>query len=625
MAKKIINESSKAHFIQRMQQLADIKKPVSESINNSDLVDFKRAANGSAYAIVRENHNFYLKVSNSQNEKLNVADFAYIGGLENKLNYQYKSLSEADKNRNLLLKSINEGFKNVKADNVRTKMVVLSETSAKKGSSVNEGFGEEEGEESPEAEGGDEKADIEAAASKIGDLDAAASAEKSEPAADAAPAGDMGGGDIEGAADAAGGLDSLEAGADAGGTPEGGADIGGDAAGAPEGGGVEDAAGGLDAIGGGDEEGAEGGEVSDGDKAEFKKLVGKVQQQASATEMTPEEAIANLKQILAGFKGAIDSLDDVQKKEIANKILKAEPDAEGEEGALGGEEGIEGGEDDMKMAAEGLSGFKQHVSEMGYDPSNTSGISMSEMVGVMNSYFNKTDDSGEQPDYQGLAEFMNHDIVAELQECGYGDHAQQAQAYMGDTLAEYSSEEAVGASIGEDGEEEEGIEAGAEEEIGGEEGIEGGAEEEMGDEAGAEEEMGAEESPVDAEVGLGGAEDAEGMEDVTSEIPTEEPVAAGIAVAGGSPSVASPSIAPMGDVMGAGLAGGSSKKSVTVDLKNDTINLSVNESSEGKLRKIVKRRIEEKLGLKKPVLSESNSPLLKLIDKYIEDEIKKRK
>lgn len=594
MAKKIINESSRAHFIQRMQQLADIKKPVNEGIRNTDLIDYKRAANGSAYAIIKESHNYYIKVSNCQNEKLSVADFAFIGGLENKLNYQYKSVAEADKNRNLLLININEGFKKIKADNSKTKMVILKE-----GAAVTEEFGKEnDAEETPEDNGGDEKSDIDAAASKLDDLDAAADAEKAEPAPADMPStttepSASTGSDIEGAADAAGGLDDIggEEPSATGDAPAGGSDVEASA---------DDAAAGLDAIGGG-EDGVNA--QSDGDKAEFKKLVGKVQQQASTTEMTPEEAIANLKQILSGFKGAIDGLDDVQKKEIANKILKAEP--EGEEGgddAAGLDGDLEG--DEEKIAAESLSGFKQHVSEMGYDPANTSSMSMMEMVGVMNSYFNKMEDSGEAPDYEGLAEYMNEDIIGQLQECGYGDHAEKAQPFMGETLVEYGSEEPMAASIGEEGEEEE-------EEV------------EIDAEAGAEE-IPAEE-PIDAEDDGTGVEDEEGLEDVTSEIPSEEPAAAPVDAPPAEPVGAGPSaIAPIGDVMGVGMAGGT-KKSVTVDLKNDTINLSVNESNEGKLRKIVKRRIEEKLGLKKPVLSESNSPLLKLIDKYIEDEIKKRK
>ena len=609
MAKRNITESNKEQFYQRMRQLADIHQPINEGLKNCDLIDYKRAGNGSAYAIIKENHHYYIKVSNKQDNTLNVADFTFIGGLENKLNYQYKSVSEADKNRNFYLKNINEGMASLKADNAKTRLINLNE-----GKAINEEFGEEEKPEDevavddagaePESDSGDEKSDIDAAAEKIDDLDAAASAEKSEPAADASA-------DLGGAEDAAADLGGADAGApDMGGAPDASADMGADA-GAADLGGAEDAAGDLGGADAGAEDmGADAGEEGgDAEKVELKKIVGKIQQLASSVELTPEDTVGQLKQILAGYKGAISGLDDVEKKEVANKIMKGEEggeesgegDIEGAEAGLGDDAGL--GDEQPKLGEESMSGFKAHIQEMGYDPANTQAMSMMEMVGIMNSYFNKMDGNGEEADVQGLAEYMNDEIVSELAECGYGDYATQARG-LGEGSAQYGSEEPMAmdsGSMGEDGEGEDELDA-----------------------EGGEEELG-------ADAGIEGGEDEAGLEDVTGEIPAEEP--AGEEVPQFPTGARNPaempagpqSIAPAHDVLGAGVPGGSGKKSLTVDLNANVVNLTVNETHEGKLRKVVKRRIEEKMGLKQPLLNESkDSALLKLIDKYIEDEIKKR-
>jgi hypothetical protein len=603
MAKKQITEAAKNQYLQRMVELADIKKPVNESLKNSDLVDFKRAANGSAYGIVKENHHFYIKVSNKQEGSLSVADFTYIGGLPNKLKYQYGSLSEADKIRNNYLISINEASKNVKADNAKTKLVNLTESKSKK--AISEVFGKEDNEapetENPEVgDNGDAKSDIDAAAEKIPDLDAAASAEKTEPVA----------ADVDAAAGAA--TDIGDAGAEAGvpdmsgdASPEAGADLGGADLGGAEAGAAE--LGNDPSADSNDAGSADGGDT---EKVELKKIVGKIQQLASSVELTPEDTVGQLKQILAGYKGPISGLEDTEKKEIANKIMKGDDDSEQSSDAdpsdaLGAENGEGLGDEESKLGEADLSGFKSHIQEMGYDPSNTQAMSMMEMVGIMNSYFNKLSDNGEEADVQGLSEYMNDEIVAELAECGYGEYAEQARG-LGEGGVQYGSEEPMGASIGEDGENEEGLEDG-------------------------EEEIGM--NSADTEGGIEGGEDEEGLEDVTAEIPTEEPageeggdietIATEPAVGAGPSGFARPA-----DVLGAGVSSpnGSGKKSLTVDLNANVVNLTVNESNEGKLRKIVKRRIEEKMGLKQPLLNESknSSTLLKLIDKYIEEEIKKR-
>jgi len=102
--------SSQEAYYERLRNLADVnKKSIKESQNRSlgTLIDYKRASDGVAYGIVKENHHYYLKKSGLKQDP-NVSDFAYINGLANITNYQYKSLAEADKQRNMLLHIINE-------------------------------------------------------------------------------------------------------------------------------------------------------------------------------------------------------------------------------------------------------------------------------------------------------------------------------------------------------------------------------------------------------------------------------------------------------------------------------------------------------------------------------------
>jgi hypothetical protein len=109
-----MKHSSKEAFYQRMRDLADVKGGLNEEKRVlGDLIDYKKGADNVNYGIVRENHHYYIKKSNKQvneNNQLGVEDFAYIGGLENITKYRYNKLSEADKQRNMILNTINEAL-----------------------------------------------------------------------------------------------------------------------------------------------------------------------------------------------------------------------------------------------------------------------------------------------------------------------------------------------------------------------------------------------------------------------------------------------------------------------------------------------------------------------------------
>ena len=83
--------ATKEAFLERLQELADVNKPTikeSKTRNLGTLIDYKRAADGVAYGIVKENHNYYIKKGGLKQDP-DIADFAFIGGQENITEYQY--------------------------------------------------------------------------------------------------------------------------------------------------------------------------------------------------------------------------------------------------------------------------------------------------------------------------------------------------------------------------------------------------------------------------------------------------------------------------------------------------------------------------------------------------------
>jgi hypothetical protein len=75
-----------------------------------------------------------------------------------------------------------------------------------------------------------------------------------------------------------------------------------------------------------------------------------------------------------------------------------------------------------------------------------------------------------------------------------------------------------------------------------------------------------------------------------------------------------------------GLDSASSGKKVTIDLKNDTIDVNLNESQEKILRKYIVRKLEESFGLRKKSINESKqTKTTKYVDSLIESAIKEHK
>ncbi len=93
---------------ERMKQLMGIT-PINENVSRSVIELTKMGPDGKAYAIVRENHEYYIKVSD-KTSNLVTEDFKYIGGLQNKKKEAYPSYAKATKHLNLSFKSLAEAY-----------------------------------------------------------------------------------------------------------------------------------------------------------------------------------------------------------------------------------------------------------------------------------------------------------------------------------------------------------------------------------------------------------------------------------------------------------------------------------------------------------------------------------
>jgi hypothetical protein len=82
---------------------------INENKSNIVIELTKMGPDGNAYAIVRENHEWYIKRAN-KSTGLIAEDFKYIGGLMNKKDEAYPSYAKAIKHLNLKFKSLAEAY-----------------------------------------------------------------------------------------------------------------------------------------------------------------------------------------------------------------------------------------------------------------------------------------------------------------------------------------------------------------------------------------------------------------------------------------------------------------------------------------------------------------------------------
>ena len=93
---------------ERMRELMGIS-PINENTTKSAIELTKIGPDGKSYAIVRENHEYFIKVSNKTSNLVS-EDFNYIGGLQNKKSEAYGSYAKAIKHLNINFKSLAEAY-----------------------------------------------------------------------------------------------------------------------------------------------------------------------------------------------------------------------------------------------------------------------------------------------------------------------------------------------------------------------------------------------------------------------------------------------------------------------------------------------------------------------------------
>ena len=111
---------------ERMKELMGITS-INENRKTSVVELTKMGPDGNAYAIVRENHEYYIKIA-AKKENLVAEDFKYIGGLKNKKSEAYPTYAKAIKHLNLKFNSLKEVFNKDSEFNVFENDNLLNET-----------------------------------------------------------------------------------------------------------------------------------------------------------------------------------------------------------------------------------------------------------------------------------------------------------------------------------------------------------------------------------------------------------------------------------------------------------------------------------------------------------------
>ena len=400
--------SNKEAFFKRLQELACVEKKASINENNGralgTLIDFKKGADGYTYGIVKENHHYYIKKSNNSKNP-NVTDFAYIGGLGNVTEYQYTKLSEADKNRNMILNTINEAYSQ--------KMSKTSSKPISKKKMLSEGIDEDAEEEIAQAE------------DKFNDLEAATAA-KTEPMPD------MGGEEIP---DMGG-----EEMPDMGGEEPEGEEM---PAEEPEGEEGAEEVPDLDGLGLDNEEGAEepegeeGAEEPEGEEGdeeldsqdeksitskEIEKTIGKLGNRIRKTELTDSQTISYLKQLITPFKNHVKDVEIEDRKEIADLILKTVPDEDIEDLDVSGEENMKGLPSMEEEKCSECGSFVQYAESRGYTNESILNATNEEVANLAAGYINAHKDGMNEGDFDSVKTHLTNEACDMLkEEYGFDD------------------------------------------------------------------------------------------------------------------------------------------------------------------------------------------------------------
>lgn len=97
--------------IKEMQRLINYGRNENPTSNSQSVVEYcAKGADGKTYGIIREGHNFYIKVAPKKNTEILAEDYDYIGGFNNRKENEYSTYTLASKQFDLKLKALNEAY-----------------------------------------------------------------------------------------------------------------------------------------------------------------------------------------------------------------------------------------------------------------------------------------------------------------------------------------------------------------------------------------------------------------------------------------------------------------------------------------------------------------------------------
>jgi hypothetical protein len=553
--------TSRESYVNRLKYLSGISDNNNVNISESKsdgigaLENFTKASNGINYGIIRENHKYYIK-KGGRKEKPSASDFTYIGGLANKNEYRYNTLSEADKNRNMILQSINE-IQQIKLDSKKNKMILEQKENV-----VEQDEENKEIDDSPAEK-------IEKIEDKMGDLE-----DKTEKETQTEPESDIDDLEIpefepEGGEEPV--MDEPEP------EPEGGEEpVMDEPEPEPEGG--EEPVPDIEDLDLGDDdkkpEGAEGEEESIISNLESKQ--GKLIHGLNDVELENEQVKWFLNTYLTGMKDYIGKLEIEEKKEMANKILKA-----GVEDEDVNDISKSVPQDIEEEKCNECGSFSSFLESKGYTLESVLECSTDEMANNISEYANAFSEGMNDGDLENMSLYADDKVCESLLEYGHDEFVKQMNECGTKKL--YEGDEDRISKLNELWKNE-GIGTGDTNQVQ--------TQPNLIDESGNENEE--EENELEIEKELEGE---------------FEPEKEGF------------NFAPDSDSLGAAVVKPESTSTeVNVDTQNKTLNIKMNESEE-KIRKYVKQRINEKRGLVKPKLNESKkSDKLKKLDEMIDEQ-----
>jgi hypothetical protein len=389
--------TSEEAYYERLRNLAVVNKTIvkeSQSRNLGTLIDYKRAADGIAYGIIKENHSYYIKKSGLK-EDPNVADFAYIGGLANVTDYQYKKLSEAEKQRNLLFRTINEAVS-----------LKSNKTGSKK--RLNEDKAGEEIKASQEmAAGLDAAKNTTSTSEPTLDLGGEPENGLETPAPTEEPIPNTGAEEQMPPTDVT--TDEVPAGDETGETPTD--DETGEENSAPE----------------NDTEGNPEDQKNITTK-EIEKSLGKLTEKIRKTEMTDSQVKSYVNSFLAAFKDKFPDVEIEDRKAMAEKITKVVPDEDIEDLGLNVEK-TEPEEVEEEQCVE-CGSFAKFAESRGYNAQSIQECGEEEMTNLVSGYANAHNDGQNDGDFKAVALFITPEILDKLKsDYGHDEYGEKLTPY----------------------------------------------------------------------------------------------------------------------------------------------------------------------------------------------------